>query len=302
MSEEWWLTPEEYYALRTGCHDPIPGIGASYGYFPSQSAGIVFLVLFSLSTIGHIYASVKGKNLWYLVFAIGTVAELIGWGGRVWSANCPYNNTAFLIQISTLIFAPAFFTGGIYYILKQVIDITGRQYSLIKPSLYLWIFVTVDILSLAIQAAGGGLASSASDQPDGDTATGTHIMVGGVIFQMASITVFCILYVIFLWKSRNIRLEKTIMWVTYATMLSVSCIYIRSIYRTIELLQGWDGYLITTERFFIALDGAMMVIAVGVYNFVHPALLLPKPKVEMSEPSSDEEARSAATFSGKPLE
>jgi len=53
-------------------------------------------------------------------------------------------------------------------------------------------------------------------------------------------------------------------------VLSVVLIVIRSIYRTIELLQGWTGYLITTERYFIVLDGAMMVGAVGVFNIARP--------------------------------
>ncbi|KAJ6255864.1 hypothetical protein Dda_9323 [Drechslerella dactyloides] len=290
---------EQRMMLGTGCHAAIPGLEPSYGYFPSQAAGIVFIVLFGLSTIGHIYASFKGRHYWYLCFAIGTIAEMIGWGGRIWSSQCPYNDNAFLMQISTLIFAPAFFTGGIYYILKQFIDVTGRQYSLIKPSLYLWIFIGVDVLSLALQAAGGGLASSASNEVGGDTATGTNIMVAGVIFQMASITVFCVFYAAFLWRSRNIQIAKAIMWLTYATVLSVTCIYIRSIYRTIELLQGWDGYLITTERFFIALDGAMMVIAVGVYNIVHPALLLPRPGEKIAESSIDEEAAGRIQPMGK---
>lgn len=48
-------------------------------------------------------------------------------------------------------------------------------------------------------------------------------------------------------------------------------IYIRSIYRTIELLQGWTGYLITHEIYFIVLDGTMMVLAVGIFNLIHPA-------------------------------
>lgn len=29
--------------------------------------------------------------------------EVIGWAGRTWSSKCPYNSTAFLMQISTLI-------------------------------------------------------------------------------------------------------------------------------------------------------------------------------------------------------
>lgn len=31
------------------------------------------------------------------------IAEIIGWAGRTWSSQCPYNANAFLMQISTLI-------------------------------------------------------------------------------------------------------------------------------------------------------------------------------------------------------
>jgi hypothetical protein len=30
-------------------------------------------------------------------------AEVIGWAGRTWSSQCPYNANAFLMQITTLI-------------------------------------------------------------------------------------------------------------------------------------------------------------------------------------------------------
>ncbi|KAK6530551.1 hypothetical protein TWF281_007394 [Arthrobotrys megalospora] len=292
------LTFDQRQELGVGCKALIPNYDPAYGYVPSRASGIIFVVLFGLSTIGHIYASIKGRHYWYLCFAVGTIAEVIGWGGRLWSSSCPYNDNAFLMQISTLIFAPAFFTGAIYYLLKQFIDVTGREYSLLPPKLYLWIFITIDVISLAIQAAGGGIASSASNEPGGDPSIGANIMVAGVVFQMASITVFCFFYAAFLWKARKAQLDKSIMRLTYATILSVTCIYIRSIYRTIELLEGWDGYLITTERFFIALDGAMMIIAVGVYNFVHPALLLPNPsdKKRIEGMGSDEEGSRVQTM------
>ncbi|RKL22261.1 hypothetical protein BFJ72_g14716 [Fusarium proliferatum] len=51
-------------------------------------------------------------------------------------------------------------------------------------------------------------------------------------------------------------------------------IFVRSIYRTIELIQGWEGYLITHEGSFIGLDAATMVIAVGIFNVFDPVFLL----------------------------
>lgn len=44
------------------------------------------------------------------LFVMGALTEIIGWAGRTWSAECPYNNNAFLMQISTLIIG-AFQTG-----------------------------------------------------------------------------------------------------------------------------------------------------------------------------------------------
>lgn len=31
------------------------------------------------------------------------IVEVLGWAGRTWNSDCPYNSTAFMIQISTLI-------------------------------------------------------------------------------------------------------------------------------------------------------------------------------------------------------
>lgn len=61
-----------------------------------------------------------------------------------------------------------------------------------------------------------------------------------------------------------------------ATTISVAAILVRSVYRTIELLQGWRGYLITRERYFVALDGTMILVALLVYNVLNPGELLRK--------------------------
>jgi hypothetical protein len=110
--------------------------------------------------------------------------------------------------------------------------------------------------------------------PPADTANGTHIMVAGILFQLASILVFVSLFTIVIMRALRSRGEiltqRKIQWIIAATVFSVVVIVIRSIYRTVELLQGWSGYLITTERYFIALDGAMMVLAVGVFNIARP--------------------------------
>lgn len=119
------------------------------------------------------------------------------------------------------------------------------------------------------------MAAVAYEQnPPKNTANGTHIMVAGILFQLASILVFVSLFVVVILRTLKSRVEfltqRKVQWIIAAMVLSVVLIVTRSIYRTIELLQGWSGYLITTQRYFIALDGAMMVGAVGVFNVARP--------------------------------
>ena len=59
--------------------------------------------------------------------------------------------------------------------------------------------------------------------------------------------------------------------------LSTVCIIVRNFYHAIELCQVWKGYLITHEVYFDVLDGMLMVLAVVVFNFAHPAWCLQEP-------------------------
>ena len=53
------------------------------------------------------------------------------------------------------------------------------------------------------------------------------------------------------------------------------CVGERGVYRGIELVQGWRGYLFTREGYAIALDAAVMVVANAVFVVWNPARLIP---------------------------
>jgi len=110
--------------------------------------------------------------------------------------------------------------------------------------------------------------------PPGNSAVGTHIMVAGILFQLASLLIFSSLFTLVILRALRekgeILKQRKVRYIIAGTVLSVFVIVTRSIYRTIELLQGWNGYLMNTERFFIGLDGSLMVIAVAVFNFAQP--------------------------------
>ncbi|KAH7011082.1 RTA1 like protein-domain-containing protein [Ilyonectria destructans] len=283
------LTQEQIDTLKKNCHALVSGIDTSYGYVPTLGVGIAFCVLFGLSLLGHIAQYIRKRQWTSLAFSAGALTELIGWAGRTWSSECPYNGDAFLMQITTLIIAPTFFTAGLYVILGALINRIGRHASILGPKMYAIIFLSCDIIALVIQAVGGAMASTESDKINGDTKPGTNIMVAGIVFQMAAMSVFTVLVLDLLrrvfFKTSSLETKKlgpadhnevpkAYTWLLVAVFISLFMIFVRSIYRTIELLQGWDGYLITHEGYFIGLDASTMTIAVAVFNFLDPVWLL----------------------------
>ncbi|WWD21830.1 hypothetical protein CI109_106318 [Kwoniella shandongensis] len=322
---------------------------SNYGYTPTPAWCLAFIVLFSVSAAVHSVQAYRYKY-WviYPSLVLGALIEVLGWSGRYWSSQNVLLLTPFLMQICTLIMAPVFFSAYDYVVLGMAIKRLGPQYSLIPANWYFIIFITADLVSLILQAIGGGqAASSAAD--GAPTQTATNIMVAGIIFQLVSMGVFIFFGIDFMlratarrpyafqerrieakrlrkeagvqkdkkrWgfgRTRRTDSEKNLTIVTsdevapnkevaadienqrvhaeqehervnlnrwwillIAVAISSIMIFIRGIYRSIELVQGWNGYLIGIENFQNGLDGIPMFIAVAIFNFIHPGYLLPR--------------------------
>ncbi|KAI1474528.1 RTA1-domain-containing protein [Daldinia eschscholtzii] len=255
--------------------DLVHGINYSYGYRPSLAAGVTFSILFGIAFFGHSFQTIRLKRWTSALLSVGALTELIGWIGRTWSAECPYNRNAFLMQITTLIIGPVFYTAALYVLLGALIRVLGREYSLISARMYTIVFLTCDIVSLVVQAAGGAMASTASNDPDG-TKLGTNIMVSGVLFQLAAMTLFALLALDFLRRSAKLGMPREYNKVLIALFVSLAAIFARSIFRAVELLEGWNGYLMMHEIYFITLDGVLMVLAVVIFLPFDPAWIIPK--------------------------
>ncbi|KAI4200904.1 MAG: hypothetical protein LQ350_003590 [Teloschistes chrysophthalmus] len=217
----------------------------------------------------------------------GCILEVLGYIGRIMSYHDPFNENGFLMQICCSTIAPAFLAAGIYLTLSRIVETFGPENSRIKPLSYPRIFIPCDILSLVLQALGGGMASAASHSnksPD----TGDHIMVTGLAFQVFTLLVFMILctdFAVRTFKRMN-RMGEAALDPTHKTLrgsmkfrlflvalaLSTICIFIRSVFRVVELGEGWNGALIKNQTLFIVLEGVMVIIAVLVLNLFHPGL------------------------------
>ncbi|KAJ9114918.1 hypothetical protein QFC20_001291 [Naganishia adeliensis] len=356
--------------------DSIYNRQSSYNYLLNRTAAIVFVVFFGLSSALHLGQAVWSRQ-WWLIYTL-----FCGAVGRLWSSISEHwdpsaggfytvNDTSFLMQISSLIIAPAFMAAGNYILLGRIIPVLGTKYSFIHPLSYTIVFVLGDLVSLVVQAIGGGKASAAEtlDAVTGANA-GAKVMVGGVLFQMAVMIGYSIVllaYVIryktdrpispgrqinlFTWwpnalrpksqkkavlerqvtgrayngsveglgepqrserlmsggsgqtgllekgekgssrvqdssprqmfgedrviayTEREIRGARILLWACAASTL---LIFIRSVYRSIELLDGWEGAIMKKQTLFDLLDGMLMLLSVLLFNIVHPGWFLPR--------------------------
>ncbi|KAG7661338.1 RTA3 [[Candida] subhashii] len=75
-------------------------------------------------------------------------------------------------------------------------------------------------------------------------------------------------------KYASIRSRPLFNYYGLAISVSVLTIYIRCIYRVVELAQGFRGYLFTHEVFLMTLDATMIAIAAIIFVPFHPQIVL----------------------------
>lgn len=263
-----------------------------YGTTPSYGGNMAMAIVMGIFFAAHTVLGVFFSTWWFGVsYFCGAGLEMAGYIGRTLSADDTSALDPFLLQIITLTIAPCFIMAGIYYLLAQLIMIYGTQFALLKPMWYSYIFITCDVISLVIQAAGGGLAATALTEYKSSDG-GTHVMVAGLAFQVFSMSVFLFLFGHFFWKIhylrkgheelermfnpnyQHLRKNKLFNYFPIVILIGVLFVYTRSIYRVVELAEGWRGFLITHEVYFMILDALMMALTCLLFIPFHPGFML----------------------------
>ncbi|KAL3240445.1 phospholipid-translocating ATPase RSB1 [Nakaseomyces bracarensis] len=281
------------------------------GMVPKLRFNGAMIAIWSLLLIAQII-QLYWRQWWFSVaFICASILEVLGYIGRTKSHFDVYNIDMFLLQIICLTIAPVFTMGGVYYQLAKLIEVYGHRFSLLpSPMAYSYIFIFSDIVSLAIQAAGGGTSGVAVRNYE-STRKGDHIFEAGLGIQVGSMAIFLGFWLHFLYSIYiKVRLEYTgekrfkwSMWkisqaeldthyrAKYSDLrlnhkptflfhyfnLAITAVVLlvltRCCYRLAELHEGWRGYLITHEWYFIILDSLMITLATLILTVFHPGFV-----------------------------
>ncbi|KIL91998.1 hypothetical protein FAVG1_04403 [Fusarium avenaceum] len=300
-----------------------------YEYKIDLAPNVAFLAIFSVSLLGFfgVWIAARRGTAFNVAMILGLICEILGYVGRILSWQNPTYENGFLMQICCLTIGPAFMAAGLYLCLRRIVSAFGPENSRISPEYYTRIFIPCDLISLILQAVGGGMASTAARMGQ-SAATGTDIMIAGLVFQVITILGFIACSIDFairtmrrkcelgdaafdqrpeVFKVRNSPWFKAFLG---ALSLSTFCILWRSVFRVAELSRGWRGPIMANQYMFVGFEGILIVVAVAVLNVFHPALCM-KELLELndgglkglwgfrSRASMANESESSAEYDGK---
>lgn len=157
-------------------------------------------------------------------------------------------------------------------ILGRIILMTdGESHSMIRRKWLTKIFVTGDVFSFLVQSSGAGLMSQASAKN-----YSKYIVIAGLIIQIVIFGFFVAVASIF--HLRMVRdptarvLTVDLPWKRHllALYLSSALILVRSLFRTVEFAQGFDGYLFRHEVYLWVFDALLMFFVLVIFVLVRP--------------------------------
>ncbi|KAI5961120.1 RTA1 [Candida margitis] len=258
-----------------------------YQYIPNFGVAVHYVVLFLILAIVEAYfivskyiqfrGRIKSKNLKrycnvMIPFLVGILLEVIGYAARSASCKDPENLMPYAIQSVFILIGPTLILASTYMIFCELAkSLSAEFYSIVPLSYLAKIFVTGDIISLFVQASGGGLQVIQSDTLQ---VVGRASLITGVIVQFLFFAGFCYVFFRFAMRIRKnptkraSTLESSFPkmgnWKHALMVLGSSCILlmVRSVFRCVEMIEGTNGHVQSREVYLFVLDTVMVQVTI----------------------------------------
>lgn len=261
-------------------------------YKPLFGVNILFGILFELAAIFLFINLFRHRDRWGLCLPIGAFFQGLGFFLRVPLINMSNNIGLYIVADLCIVLSPACYFAFNYIWfgrLTQRVEEKIRfqknrnHITFVQPSKFGRFFIISDILTFLIQGSGGSLQIQESGRQ-----AGRIIFLIGIIAQFASYVFFvmlsvpiahslkqiqpgsehfytkkrikellCVLYFSSFWII--VSIYETYLWQdqSLTSLHSIITIQVRSIYRTIELVQGFGGYLARNEGMYRSIEGIL---------------------------------------------
>ncbi|THH05458.1 hypothetical protein EW145_g4786 [Phellinidium pouzarii] len=254
--------------------DPRTDPCDSLKYIPSNALTAITFALFIAAGIAHVFNSWKWGAKWMAAMTVGIFTYAIGLATRFGLHSMPDSEG---LYIAEYLLVPCAFIAAEYVLLGRLArHLSMDEYLLVSPRRVMPAFVASDVTTFLIQAVGGAVSIAANDIKVNKV--GSNIFLAGLVLQLASFLLFTSIYLRFLYcvytrqpetwtKDATLKKPWYNDWRALVGAMSLSClgIIIRSVFRVVELSQGFQGAIATSEGDFNGFDCLPLFIAVVIY-------------------------------------
>lgn len=175
-------------------------------------------------------------------------------------------------------------------------QVTNIRLRWLSPKAVSYLFLASDVLCLMIQSIGAAVALG-GDGVSG-AATGRALLIVGLALQLAFFALFTLVAMRVDWvykrsvakaagqparvsvsetKQEQEEVGAVVLSKAGSVESAIFCLYstigllsLRNVYRFVEFVQGFDGYLATNEWFFYVFDAVLILGAIVIFNVKHP--------------------------------
>ena len=273
---------------------PIDDCRAIWPYSPSFAAAILFVVLFGMSNIIHIFQAFTYRKKFCWVIIMAATWETTGFVLRSIASRHQLNLQIYLPEELFILLSPIWINAFDYMILGRMVHYFLPEQkvfgiSAIKFAKY---FVWLDIVAFLIQATGGSMISGGNSS-SAQSKAGLHIYMGGIGLQQFFILVFTSAAVAF--HRRMLVLEKQgalVKWnwrpLLYTLYASLTLVSVRIIYRLVQYSSGFLSTIPLHEAYFYCFEALPMALALLLMNITHPGRSLVGPESEFPTKTREE--------------
>ncbi|KAJ0414022.1 RTA1 like protein-domain-containing protein [Aspergillus carlsbadensis] len=247
-----------------------------YHYDPTLAGAVIALVFYGASTAFHILQLWKSKCYFFTTFIVGAVMMSMGYLFRAASSRDQSALGLYIAQNVCLLLPPSLYAATIYMIYGRIVLYAqSPELSIIAPGKVTKIFVLGDVFAFLLQATGGGMMAMASMAK-----LGQNITIVGLFVQLIFFGFFFAVSVVFCRRVEKTKRVK-ILHMPYGALLYVlflvsALIIVRCLYRVVEFVQGYDGYLMGHEVYLYVFDAIPMFVVQAIFHRYHPAKVLPQ--------------------------
>ncbi|ORY45081.1 RTA1-domain-containing protein [Rhizoclosmatium globosum] len=245
---------------------------------PRPILALTATTTFALLTLSHVTLGLRHKTKYMIPLIIGCILETLGYIYRYMSIQDPFDATKFVVQYVSVIIAPILVTTSLYTLLEKVMHASHPSVAPFRNAS--WVFVGVEVVTFFVQVVGAGIAS-APDAGEGVQKVGSWVMVGGIGLQLGSFCVYLGIAWVFYARARDLEVVGCVAalnphWrkVFNVLVLASGVVLVRSVFRLVEFVIGYDGPIAKNELYLYGFDFLLMAISCFCLVLVHPGRIL----------------------------